>query len=289
MNLQQMEVFLAIVETGTYTAAGEKTGYTQSRVTQMMKALENEIGFPLFVRSHYGAALTRAGESLLPTVKRIWHDNESLNAEISDIRGLKRGTLNIGTYTSCSVHWLPPVIAEFREKYPDIDFNVTESGKAEIIAGLEDRSFDIALTSRPENDDLDFISLYRDPVVVVFPSGHEFSENKRVDIHKLEGRDFIMSNVKFDNDVTRVLGKENVKPNVVVTSMDDFAIMSMVLEGIGIAMLPELVIRDFVLPDVEYRELDPPQYRELGIVVPSVRAAGPITRTFMGILMTYFE
>ena len=118
MGLRKWNVFLAVVDSGSYTKAGEELGYTQAGITQMMKSLEKEVGFPLFHKGHQGVSLTKEGVALLPAIRYLLAANESLNQEISFLTGVRTGTLKIGTYTSCSIHWIPGIIQTFRKEYP---------------------------------------------------------------------------------------------------------------------------------------------------------------------------
>ncbi|MEI3218586.1 MAG: LysR family transcriptional regulator [Lachnoclostridium sp.] len=94
MDIHKLEVLLAVVDQGSFTKAGEDLGYTQSGITQMMKSLEHEVGFPLFIKGHRGVTLTKEGESLLPSIRNLLSANESLNQEISSERCQKRNHQN---------------------------------------------------------------------------------------------------------------------------------------------------------------------------------------------------
>ena len=126
MDLHKLQVFLTVADFENFTRAGENLGYTQSGITHMMKSLEQEIGFPLFIKNHHGVTLTQEAKSLLPSIRALLSANESLNQEISFLQGAKKGTLKIGSYISSSIHWLPKIIAEFQKENPDILFEIVE-------------------------------------------------------------------------------------------------------------------------------------------------------------------
>ena len=90
MDLKKLDVFLTVSDLGNFTKAGEKLGYTQSGITQMMKSLEQEVGVPLFVKRHRGVTLTEEGVSLLPAIRNLLSANENLNQEISFLKGAKK-------------------------------------------------------------------------------------------------------------------------------------------------------------------------------------------------------
>ena len=95
MDLHKLEVFLTVADYLNFTRAGEDLGYTQSGITHMMKSLEKEIGFPLFIKNHHGVTLTQEAENLLPSIRSLLAANESLNQEISFLKGAKKGTIKI--------------------------------------------------------------------------------------------------------------------------------------------------------------------------------------------------
>ena len=107
MDIKRWKVMLAVDDYGSFTRAGEALGYTQSGVTQMMKALEKEVGFSLFIKGKKGAALTPEAQSLIPAVRALLSADEVVRQEISALKGAPTGTITIGTYLSCSIHGIP--------------------------------------------------------------------------------------------------------------------------------------------------------------------------------------
>ena len=284
MNLQQIEVFLTAAETGSLTRTAEKLGYTQSRVTQIVKSLEDETGFALFQKGRSGTVLTDAAAELLPYFRRIMVDLMHLENSVSDLAGLRKGTIRIGSYVSCAMKWLPDIIRIFADKYPDIKFEITEAGRAQLISGIRDHLFDLVLTSEPGHESYDFIPAMLDPIVAVIPAGHELAGYDRIPVSALNDVPFVLSSVENDNDVVRVLKECGVRPDVRITSMSDTSIAMIVSSGIGVtALLPRLTLDRFRQDGYELRELDPPQYRSLGILVESLDTIGPITRKFIDI------
>ena len=103
MNIQKMiQVLLTAIDSGSLTKAGEILGYTQSNLTQMVKSFEDEIGFPLLIKTKKGVEPTREALQLLPTMRAMRAQEEKFFQEIADISGIKRGTIRIGTFVSTS-------------------------------------------------------------------------------------------------------------------------------------------------------------------------------------------
>lgn len=115
MDIKRWRVMLAVDEYGSFTRAGEELGYTQSGITQMMKALEKDVGFSLFIKDNRGMSLTADAKTLIPAIRSLLNANEVIRQEIASLKGAQVGTIKIGTYLSCSIHWIPKIIQEFKE------------------------------------------------------------------------------------------------------------------------------------------------------------------------------
>ena len=234
MNTQKIKILLEAIDKGSLTKAGQALGYTQSYLTQIMKSFEDEVGFPLLVKTNRGR----------------------LDQEIAELQGLHKGTLRIGTFVSTSVYWVPQIIEYFQSNYPQVVFQIEELGHDEMIDGLTDGSLDIALMSYPgDKVSIDFIPIIEDPMLLAFPSGHELSKYDYVPVDKLKDYPFIMTYRSYDKDPHRVFEEAGFTPEVRYYSRDDFAVLSMVQRGLGLAILPELTINEFP-GDYETRMLD---------------------------------
>ena len=114
MDIKSWKIMLAVDDYGSFTRVGAELGYTQSGITQMMKNLEKKVGFPLYIKDHHGITLTNEAKSLIPAIRTLLNADEVIHQEIAALNGAQRGTIRIGTYLSCSIHWIPKIIREFR-------------------------------------------------------------------------------------------------------------------------------------------------------------------------------
>ena len=103
MDTKRWKVMLAADDYGSFTRVGEELGYTQSGITQMMKALEKEVGFSLFMEDNHGVTLTKEAKALIPAIRNLLNADEEINQEIASLKGAQVGTIRIGTYLSCSI------------------------------------------------------------------------------------------------------------------------------------------------------------------------------------------
>ena len=107
-----MERYLAlqkILEMKSFTKAAEALGYTQSSVSQMIASLENELSMKLLVRSRTGVRLTLEGKELYPFIERTILQYQAMKEKAMEIKGLETGIIRVGTITSVTCHWMPPV------------------------------------------------------------------------------------------------------------------------------------------------------------------------------------
>ena len=159
MNTQRIKVLIKAIEQGSLTKAGEMLGYTQSYLTQAMKAYEEEIGFPLLVKTNRGVEATNEAKILLPAMRELIRCEEKLNQEMAEIQGLRKGNLRIGSFPSMSVYWVPQILQYFQNNYPDVVFRIEEIGHEEMLHGLMEGSLDMALMSDPRKPNIDFIPI----------------------------------------------------------------------------------------------------------------------------------
>ena len=258
MDTKRWKVMLAVDDYGSFTRAGEVLGYTQSGITQMMKSLEREVGFPLFVKDSHGMRLTREAQALLPHVRSLLAADEVVRQEIASLKGAQVGTICIGTYLSCSIHWIPKILQAFHRDYPDIHFKVIEGDEGELADWIQERRVDIGFISRQEEQRYQFL-----PVMERF-----------ADVP------FVTTAYAPGSDIHRVLKQYNLKPDIRYVSINEFSVLSMVEHGLGITLLPGLLLRgrtgNFVC-----RSLKPRLYRQLGLAYASSQDLSPAARIFL--------
>ena len=284
MNTHKIvQVLLTAIDSGSLTRAGEILGYTQSNLTQMVRAFEDEIGFPVLIKTKKGVEPTREALQLLPSMRALRAQEEKLLQEIAEIGGIKRGTIRIGTFVSTSASWLPQLLEYFQDNYPEVIFEIVESGQDEMEQGIADGSLDIALLSEPDRRSIEFICLLEDPMLVVFSDKHDLSSYDYVPVHILRDYPLILTYQSYDRDVKKVFDHAGYSPEVKYYFKDDFAVLSMVQHGLGIAILPELIIEKHP-GTYDSRMLDPESYRTLGIGIRSIKEASPLARSVIDYL-----
>lgn len=280
MNTQKIRILLTAIEEGSLTKAGDILGYTQSGASWTIKTFEEELGIPLLVKTNSGVEPTPEAQALMPTFRSILNGEDSLMQQVDEFKGLHRGTLRVGSFISTSMHWLPKVLSYFQEHYPEVQIHIIECGQDDMIKGLVEGTMDIALLSDPDSTEIKFIPVVEDPIVAAFSEKFDFSSYDYVSVEDLKGLPILMTKSDYDRDAPRVFEEAGVTPDIRYTSRDDFAVLSMVDEGLGVAILPELVIEGF--PEAfSYRLIKPEIYRTLGIGIRKNADKSPLTEFFI--------
>ncbi len=277
MDTFKIKVLFKALELGSLTKAADAVGYSQPAVTQMMHSLEESIGFSLLAKTNKGVEITVEGEHLLPLMRELLDDEEKLYQEAAEIKGMHSGTLRVGSFVSTSVHWLPGVLEYFQKNHPLVNINIIESGQDDLIKMLMERRIDVALLSEPSTKSLEFIPLYKDPLVVAYNSRYDLSGYESVTMEDIKDFPFLLTENTYDRDVYRLIDQSGYRPEVKYTSRDDYVVLSMVRHGIGISIIPKLVVEGFS-KDFSVAPYKPEFYRTLGAAVRSWEDAGPLVR-----------
>lgn len=279
MDTKKYEVLEKTAELGSLTKAGEELGLTQSGVSHIIAALEAELGLSLLRRTRAGARLTDAGEKLMPFVRQILRAEDRLMWTAAAVRGAGEGTVRIGTFTSVAVHWLPGMMKEFQLEYPKVDFKLLNGDYADVSGWLSEGVIDLGFVTLPAAPGCECITLAEDRLLAVLPPSHPLAALERCPVREVASEPFISLLESSSSDARRALEAAGVKPNIRFTTKDDYAIIAMVGQGLGVSILPELLLRGRD-DGVVTRPLDPPSSRTLALAIPAAAHAGPAARRF---------
>ena len=255
------------IENGSFTAAAESMNYAQSSVSKMIADLEREWGMALLERSKNGVSLTTSGEQILPFVRRLLHEYDSLEEQIQRMKGLETGLVRIGTFASVAINILPDVFAQLKEDYPGIEYELLLGDYKEIEAWLEEGRVDCGFLPLPvaPTSGWESLELIQDEYKLILPLGHPLAEKGTIEIEELNGIPFLLLEHGGKTEVSDLLERHRVKPNIAFTTWEDFAIMAMVEKGFGVSILPDMILRRIPYR-LEIRPLKVPYYRRIGLV-----------------------
>lgn len=241
MNVSKFKALLTAVDLGSFSAAAQKLGYTQSGLTHMMNSLEDELGFSILQRGYYGVKLTPGGERIIPRIRALVACEDALENEIELVKSYGDNVIRIGAYSSMASTILPFVVEELAEEFPDVSINIQTGTFAELFGGLDEGRYDICFGSRNSKYNFKWTPLFKDRFYAILPKNYPV-KNDEFPISGFNGTKFLMPGLGFDVDISAVFSEHNIHPFVTPTYVDDPAIISMVEHNLGISMLSELIL-----------------------------------------------
>ena len=288
LSLIKYEIFSTVVELGSLTRASETLGLSQSAVSHAITSLESEWGFSILKRGRSGIYLTSNGERVLKYIREILKWNEEMVQEIANINGLEIGTVRIGTISSVSIHWLPEIMKMFTESYPSIDIKLLEGDYDDVEHWISTGLVDIGFVSLPTSKHLEAIPLKKDRLLCVLSDEHPLANQNEIRFESIKEEPLIKSKKGGDNDLIRILKEHNITPNIKFELSDDQAIISMVENGLGISILPEMVLH-WVPTNVRTIKLEGENFRTIGIASTNFKTLAPATKKFIEYLNSWIS
>ena len=217
----------------------------------------------------------------MPHIRTVLYDQCRLEECVNEINGLQAGLIRIGTFNSVSAQWLPSILKSFGERYPNIEFEVLTGdyyGQSEdwILQGKVDCGF----LRLPSVKRLQTYPLHRDELQVILPCNHPLAGSAPFPAAALATEPFIRLEEGQDYEITAALDKMGIRPNIKYTVREDRTMLAMVSKGLGISLLPELMVRHSPYP-VTACHAPERFYRSIGIGVKDKKAMSAATRRFV--------
>ena len=275
--------FVKTAERGSFTRAAQELDYAQSSISKMVADLESEWGMTLLERGRKGVSLTSAGEQVMPFLRRVLNDHQELEGQICRMNGMETGVVRIGTFASVAINWLPNIFAALQRDYPGIEYEMLLGDYDEVERWIDEGRVDCGFLRLPTRPGFDAMLLERDEYKAVLPAGHRLAEEEAVDIGELSGLPFLLLEHGGRTEVSELLERSHVQPDIRFTTWEDFAIMAMVERGMGVSILPDMILRRIPYR-VEIRPLREPYYRSIGLAVKNRKHITPAVKKFIDYL-----
>lgn len=261
MDEKKLQVFLTIVRSGSISKAAEHLDYTQPALTQMMNSLDEELGCRLLERTYKGAVLTEEGAHLLPYAEAALEAIEQLRHEAAHTASAKKQVLRIGTYPSITQSWLSAIIRQFQQAHPEITIQL-QVGGYDLASQLEEGALDLAFLAEAAHGGCTWIPLMEDPFFAVLQKSNPLAAAEAVTIDQLLAYPLIPTEC---HEIQAWLGQHNVVGGMHITATDDASRLSLVEQGLGVAVLPGTSLTNHS-DKVRTVPLTPPVSRTLGAV-----------------------
>jgi DNA-binding transcriptional LysR family regulator len=284
-----LRVMKAIHDEGSFTAAAAALGFSQPAISQMVRRLEERTGTVLVERIGRSVRLTEAGDVLARHAVPVLAALEAATAEVSAIAGLRTGRVRLMAFPSSSATLVPRALALVKERYPDVSVSFHEAEPPESLAALRAGTCDLAVAFAYEGtdlgrgeDDLDGLVTHKlldDQVRLALPKDHPMAQAPVADLAALSDETWIAGCPRCRGHLLSLCDKAGFAPDVAFETEDYVAVLGLVAEGLGVALIPDLILRSASHPDVVTLPVNPASRRAVHVVttadlerVPAVRA-----------------
>lgn len=283
MNIFHLRILLTVVECQNFSSAALKLDISQAAVSRAIAALEDELGVTLLTRGRFGAHPTLIGERVIHHAQRILQVREEIEAEINHAKGLDGGRVRIASFRSAATHLLPPMIARFSHRFPNVEVSLVEDDPTGVELALREGKVDIGLVPLPRSsEELETWEIARDEFVVLLPKSASVSE--KLTWEELSTYSFILLNYGECTSVVQShWAKWGQSFKVAYEIKEDSTIVSMVAQGLGAAVLPRLAAMP-IPPEVQVRSMPVPLERSIGAAVMATVMHPPTVFTFLDLL-----
>jgi len=287
-SFRQLQLFLALAEHGSVTAAAQACHVTQPTVSMQLKELSESVGVPLYEQIGKRLHLTEAGEALAATARTMLDEWQNFGQRIDALRGLQKGRLRIAM-ASTAKYFVPRMLADFCLHYPDIDIAIEILNRDGVVSRLRENRDDFYIMSIPPDDiPLEKRGFVTNPLVVIAPENHPLAGKKKITLAQLKHERFILrekgSGTRLACDAH--FARLKFSPLVRLELGSNEAIKQAVAGGMGVSVLSRHALahqpkdEQLVLLDVQYF----PVHSNWFILYPKGKRLSPVAEMFLGYL-----
>lgn len=251
LSIRQLEVFVALVEQGSFTQAARHLGLSQSTVSGHMADLEKRLGMRLVGRERSGVTPTTSGQVLLKPARDALRAERTARMAAAELSGLLQGSLSVGGSTIPAVYILPSLLSAFRERHDGVRINLVTGDSSEVLEFVQGGDVDVGVIgSQPRGRGLQSARVAGDELVMIAPPDHPFAERDLVSREDIMGEPIVM---REPGSGTREVMLESLgfkgserELNVVCHVGSTEAVKASVRAGLGISFVSSLAVRDEV-------------------------------------------
>lgn len=285
-----LRVIKAINDEGSFTAAAASLGYSQPAISQMVRRLEERTGTVLVERLGRNVRLTEAGNVLARHAVPVLAALDAAESEVAAIAGLRAGRVRLMAFPSASSTLVPRALALVKKRFPDIQVSFTEAEPPESLSALRSGECDVAVAFAYEGtdlargeEDLDaFVTrkLLDDEVRLAVPTDHPLAKSKKVKLSGLADQPWIAGCPRCRGHLLSLASRAGFTPDVEFETEDYVAVMGLVAEGLGVALIPDLIRRSATNPGVVTLPIDPASRRSVhAVTTPDLQRVPAVAAT----------
>jgi DNA-binding transcriptional LysR family regulator len=280
-GLPALAEFATVARWQHVTRAAEELGLAQSTLSRRLRRLEDAVGVPLLRRRGRHVELTRAGERLAAVSDSVLADLGRAVEDIRRSRDPQQGTVSFAFLSTLGVAVVPDILRGFRRRHPLVRFQLSQEGHEAALAKLQAGAVDMCLTSPlPDEPAFSSLALYRQPVRLVVPEGHDLARTGRAPLAAAAGEVFVGFKPGYG---LRRLGDEwcrrvGFSPRLGFEGEDVSTVRGMVSAGLGVALLPASTVPAPGTVELETTDVRPS--RTIGLVTARGRNLPPPAAVF---------
>ncbi len=280
MSISKYRALAAVAELKNITKAANRLGYTQSGVSHLIGALEDDLGVTLLLRSKSGTTLTEEGTAMLPYIQQVLKAEDALRSKALELRDATVGKLRVGTFSSVAIQWLPKLLSRFTALHPGVDVSVSNGTYSVVEDALEEGTVDCAFVPLPTRPDFTATRLFHDRLLAVVDSGSPLAEHQSLTAQDFVPETLIVPAEGSNYDIGKLFAAAGVHPAGRLDINDDYAAVAMARQRLGFTILPELMLRGFPLDGINCVPIRDSE-RAIGVAVRRDRRLTPAVRAFL--------
>ncbi|MFS0635372.1 LysR family transcriptional regulator [Mesobacillus foraminis] len=288
LELRQLQTFLEVAKHKSITKAAEALHISQPALSKSIKALEEDLGMTLIVRTNKTSDLTDAGMVVVEYAQRMTALMDELTTTLNDMTNLARGQINIGLPPFIGSLFFPKVMAEFHKTFPNIEINITEYGGARVVKSVEDGEFELGVVVLPvSEEDFNVFPIVEEEMKLLVHQDHEFASREQVDIKDLTEEEIIFYNEEFAlHQILRThFITAGFEPKILFKSSQWDFMSEMVAANLGITILPQSICNRIVNEEVKILGLNPNILWRLAVITKRGRYISYAGRTFIDFIL----
>lgn len=259
MNIQEMERFLAVIQSGSITSAAAKLYISPQGLSSLIKRMETEFGVPLLERNNNGVFPTEYGKLVADKFKGIIKQYDEMLNEMSDLKRLQNGMIRMVSAYGVLRKMTPEFIFSFHENHPDIQLDYMEFPDQYIEEMIWEEKADIGFTIGPVDDErFDKIFLYEEDIMLLVQANHELAEKERINIHDISDYKFVIeSNMfKLHNTFIQKCRQHGFEPDIVFNTSGFVLCHKLCAQGKGLSLTLESNFFDMSTTGLKFLPFD---------------------------------
>ena len=288
MELRQLQLFLEVAKHKSITKAAESMHLSQPALSKSIKALEDELGMTLIIRTNKTSDLTDAGRIVLEYSQKMAAVLNEMKTTLNDITNLSMGQIDIGLPPFIGSLFFPRVMAKFHHAFPNIELNITEYGGARVVKSVEEGEFELGVAVLPiDEQQFDVYPIVEEEMKLLVYKDHPLATRNVVDIKELKDEEFIFYHEEFA--LNKIMRNQFIaagfEPKILFQSSQWDLMTEMVAANLGITILPDSICNRAFNTDLRVIDLKEDILWRLAVITKQGRYISNAGRTFIDFIL----